>query len=410
MAATSGAAHLLVICCAGVGFGAALFAVCKWAAGRVGCAANGWRSSSLPLPPTEKGYLPFVGVALSLFKDVNGYLADRRRHYGQSPFRFRLLGRMWTMVTTKEDMKLVISAAEADLSMLMAFESLIGSMLPREFGFFTNRTAFFQSSMRNPSMRSYVACWHELLCKELTTTLWGEAGRVELFGTCMQMVLRLNLRNLLGPLILEGGRYEAFLQAFEDIDLEKRLVDVLGSLLSPSKKRDAWRSVKALTSELITHYEDKVGKEDRGSGGSGCGEECTLHWLVRSAAKEGRRVSVQEACGHVFAFTFASLTNTYAVLAWCIIELLPRPELRQRLERELNAQGDPATLEFYDALPVTKALIHEVIRMHTPGILFRQVLSEGGAELSTGHRVPSECYMICIVTWPHSPLYHLPFA
>lgn len=297
--ANLGAQALIV--CAGVGVASALLFIRKWQVGRDG---KGQRSANSPLPPTESGYIPFVGVALSFFKDVNGYLTEKRRQHGECPFRFHLLGRKWTMVNTQEDMRHIVAAAETDLSMLSAFESLIGGLLPREFGFI-NRTHFFQGSMRSHAMQSFVSCWHELLSSELATTMWGEDGRVELFDACKRLIMRLNLRGLLGPLILKDGRYEAYYQAFEDIDPEKSLVDVLGSLFSPSKKEDAWRRVKAITSELIAHYEAMGTQEEE--------EECTLHGLVRAAAKEGRRLDAAEACGHIFAFSFASLTNTFAV-------------------------------------------------------------------------------------------------
>lgn len=55
---------------------------------------------SWPLAPT--GYVPFLGVALSFFADVNGYLEERRRQLGPSrPVRLLLLGRWWTVVYEK---------------------------------------------------------------------------------------------------------------------------------------------------------------------------------------------------------------------------------------------------------------------------------------------------------------------
>lgn len=414
MGDTSLGAQALIVC-AGVGVASVLLFIRKWQVGRDG---KSQRSTNLPLPPTERGYVPFAGVALSFFKDVNGYLSEKRRQHGECPFRFHLLGRKWTMVNTQEDMRHIVAAAETDLSMLSAFESLIGGLLPVEFGFI-NRTHFFQGSMRSHAMQSFVSCWHELLSSELATTMWGEDGRVELFDACKRLIMRLNLRGLLGPLILKDGRYEAYYQAFEDIDPEKSLVDVLGSLFSPSKKEDAWRRVKAITSELIAHYEAMGTQEEE--------EECTLHGLVRAAAKEGRRLDAAEACGHIFAFSFASLTNTFAVrgpsytsyfpnddhvcflgashvcglqvLAWCLLELLPRPALRARIEAELNQPHEDASrLEFYDGLPVTKALINEVIRLHTPGLLFRRVLGDEGTTLSTGHHVPSTSFLSLLST------------
>lgn len=98
--------------------------------------------------------------------------------------------------------------------MLSAFQGLIGSLLPKEFSF-ASRHHFFVPAMRGAAMQQFVTTWHGLLASELTE-LWpvgeGGVGRVELFDACKKLIMRMNLRGLLGPAIFEEGRYEAFYQ------------------------------------------------------------------------------------------------------------------------------------------------------------------------------------------------------
>lgn len=60
---------------------------------------------SLPLPYTYRGWVPWLGIALSFFKDVNEFLAEKRRRHGKDPFRYLLLGQMWVFTSNQTDMR-----------------------------------------------------------------------------------------------------------------------------------------------------------------------------------------------------------------------------------------------------------------------------------------------------------------
>ena len=108
-------------------------------------------------------------------------------------------------------------------------------------------------------------------------------------------------------------------------DPEKSLVDLMGSLFSPSKKEEAWKVISQITKEIMEHYVKVVEKE--GSGNGGGGPECLAHQIVRDAASKGIDVDVGAATADIFAFIFASFTNSFAILAWTLWHIADDPSL-----------------------------------------------------------------------------------
>eukprot|EP00952_Eustigmatos_sp_NYUAD-ZCMA_P003824 16737-Eustigmatos_ZCMA.PRE.1 len=49
--------------------------------------------------------------------------------------------------------------------------------------------------------------------------------------------------------------------------------------------------------------------------------------LVQGARAEGRHLDERDVTADIFAFVFASFTNTFAVLAWSLYELAGRPDV-----------------------------------------------------------------------------------
>eukprot|EP00624_Nannochloropsis_granulata_P007661 evm.model.NODE_8940_length_13916_cov_28.359657.1 len=255
--------------------------------------------------------------------------------------------------------------------------------------------------------------------------------------------MRLNLRALFGPLILEDGRYEQFYECFDVIDPEKGLVDMMSSLLlGPRKKEEAWAKITELTKEALVLYQNA--KEERGREGE-AGEkeetaESVLDLLVRQ--KEGG-MDFEEVVSDMFAFVFAAFTNSFAVLAWCIWEMAGNEEVRSRFVAECSGSSGSSSsgsgveemepqrlqqlghgseqkthncraddhLSDIENMRIGKAIIDEVIRLHSPGLFFRKVVSPQGLVLSTGHHVPAGDFLAFsarhINTLPsfyHSPL------
>lgn len=302
-------------------------------------------STSLSLPPFERG-LPFFGVALSFFKDVNGFLAARRRKHTQrpapseaeaeavvGPFRFYLMGRWWTMVHELADVRTVLTTRESELSFLGGFGELIKGLLPEAFTF-VPRNHVFVPMLRSANLLVYLEAMigeaRPLLARLLQESR-GEDGRVDLFNVARRVVMHMNLLALFSPAVFEHGRADAYQDAFAAIDPEGGLVNVFSALLRPSQKEVMYRTIGRVTKEMLAHYEAKVEAERQKGPGEGDevgALECALHLLVRQAADNGKPLDADETTGDLFAVVFASFTNTFAVTGWCVWEMAGDAELR----------------------------------------------------------------------------------
>lgn len=341
------------------------------------------------------------------------------------------MGRWWTIVHELPDVKLVLNSKDSELSFLDGFGDLMKGMLPAAFNF-VPRHHFFLPLLREANLRAFVAVMQQeanpLLARLLLQQQHG-GGRIDLFDVCRRAVMHMNLRVLFGPAVLEAGRADAYYAAFEAIDPEKGLVDLLSSVLCPSQKERAWAAIRRVTGEMLVHYQMKVqGEEESGDAAAGQPFECALHLLVRQAAAAGGSLELDGVTGDLFAFVFASFTNTFAVLGWCVWELAGNaalrgafflffalyikaahniltlthaPPLHNRIQPQTErflaeAAGgfhttDASSLDVDAHLPVGKAIIEEVIRLRTPGLFFRKVVAPGGVALSTGEHVPCTC-------------------
>jgi cytochrome P450 len=203
-------------------------------------------------------------------------------------------------------------------------------MLPAAFTF-VPRHHFFLPLLREANLRSFLNVMVHEAQPLLTPMLLGDdsgSGRVDLFDACRRAVMAMNLRVLFGPLVMENGRADQYHDAFEAIDPEKSLVNLLSSLLRPSQKEQAWATIRRITGEVLSYYESKVKAEGQEEGGDSAPFECTLHLLVCQAAATSAPLDLEAVTGDLFAFVFASFTNTFAIMGWCAWELAGNAALR----------------------------------------------------------------------------------
>ena len=62
-----------------------------------------------PLPPSYRGWVPFLGVGLAFLKDVNAFLTKKHaEHPNDGPFRIYVAGQWWSIAYSLPDIKLLI--------------------------------------------------------------------------------------------------------------------------------------------------------------------------------------------------------------------------------------------------------------------------------------------------------------
>ncbi len=93
-----------------------------------------------------------------------------------------------------------------------------------------------------------------------------------------------------------------------------------------------------------------------------------LEMLLEARDDDGHGMTPKQLRDELFTAYFAGHETTSNALAWTWLFLSEHPDIRQRLERELDEvlQGRTATLEDLRRLPYTEAIIKESMRLHPP--------------------------------------------
>lgn len=329
------------------------------------------------------------------------------------------MGRWWTLVYELADVKLILNSKDSELSFLESLNDCMKRMLPKKFTL-VPRHGFFLNVFREANM-PLIAQWLVEEVPEIVSLMLlppappasaspapAPAGAIDLFKTCRHIAMRISLRVLFGSQIFVNERYDRYYDSFAPIYPEERLLDGLILLLrDPNRKERAWDTITQITGEMLDHY---IKLEKKAEGGE-C--ECVMHFLVRQHLEQQQQeqqsgtltssssfstLDLETVLKDTFTFVWASNTSTYLVLAWCIWEMMGnKGNLQERVLAETSTKIDnnnnktnPTNLaQVVDEWVVGKAMVDEVIRLQTPGLLLRKVMAPEGVTLSTGHHVPT---------------------
>jgi cytochrome P450 len=110
--------------------------------------------------------------------------------------------------------------------------------------------------------------------------------------------------------------------------------------------------------------------------------------LAAQDPETGKGISEDDVRANIVTFIGAGHETTANALTWTLYLLSQAPDWRARVEAEIDAHFDPANAETAaDALPVTKAVIEEAMRLYPPAaMLSREAI---GADVLAGRRIPA---------------------
>ena len=137
---------------------------------------------------------------------------------------------------------------------------------------------------------------------------------------------------------------------------------LLGSFRVPSplRLRRLERSLGELDALVL-----RIIAEERDTAGE---DESILGRIVRSSERDGRRFTDAELRDQVVTLIVAGYETTAATLSWTHYLLDLHPQVRERLEREVDevAGNRPITRELLDELPLTERILQESLRLYSP--------------------------------------------
>jgi cytochrome P450 len=117
-------------------------------------------------------------------------------------------------------------------------------------------------------------------------------------------------------------------------------------------------------------------------------DDILSHLLRAQDPETGKGISEDDVRANIVTFIGAGHETTANALTWALYLLSQAPEWRARVEAEIDAHFDPAnTGGFAEALPVTKAVLEEALRLYPPAaMLSREAI---GPDILAGRRIPT---------------------
>jgi cytochrome P450 len=122
--------------------------------------------------------------------------------------------------------------------------------------------------------------------------------------------------------------------------------------------------------------------------GAGAPNDILTLLLAAQDPETGKGISEDDVRANIVTFIGAGHETTANALTWTLYLLSQAPDWRAKVEAEIDAHFDPANVEgFAEALPVTKAVLEEALRLYPPAaMLSREAI---GPDILAGRRIPA---------------------
>ena len=301
-----------------------------------------------PAPPRVAARLPKIGAGLQVLRDPTAFFSRARARYGDTYvvdcFGYRLL-----CVFSPEGVKNLWAIPEEQASKGLADYALLRHKVPDEL--FAGRRTRPHDLFRSEDTTSYLAQLECALDDQIGEL--GHEGTAELFALTRRLGHRLGLA-CWGGLVGEAARHlDRLIPALDRLDASDSFVHPHRGLWAVvTRKRDAHRAIRSLDDTLC----EVIRIHDReGLAGDDLFTRICASWSDEADAAT-RRIGIAR---DIVLVHMGSMSNLFAALAWTLVHLLERPDLRAA------ALVDPDLLD---------RVIHETIRLRQRSIVLRQVL------------------------------------
>jgi sterol 14-demethylase len=330
--------------------------------------------SPLPTdPPRLSGALPLVGHMAEFARNPFELLM-RARAEGGEVVEIQLLNQPVVMLTGPEANEAFFRAPDDQLCRREAYKVMTpifgkGVVFDAPVPRMNRQLQMIMPLLRDQAMRGYPAIVAEETRK--MTARWGDRGEIDALAFMKELTIYTSMRCLLGD-EFRAGLTQDFFHAYEHLE---QGVDAL-AYLAPDLPLPKFRRRDAARAKVQAHLEAMMAKRAAMKDPPRDG----LQILIESTYEDGSRVSAHELTGILIALVLAGHHTSAGTETWILIELLRRPDLMERVIREIDevtSGGPELTYAMLRDMTTLGAVIKEVLRLHPPLIfLFRKVLRE----------------------------------
>ena len=323
-------------------------------------------------PPKVKGGLPWVGHMLQFAGNPYNFVKKASDEVGEIA-SFVMLGQKIVLLTGDDASELFFRSSDEQLDQSAAYKlmtPIFGEGLVFDAPIKRKNE---QLKMLMPSLRMEAMREHSFkIVGEVEDIIsdWGETGEVELVEFTKQLTINTASHCLLG----KEFRYELsdeFAGIYHDLEGGVNPIAFHFPYLPiPSfKRRDKARArLQDLVGEIV---EKRKNQKEKPSD--------MFQSLIDMSYADGTKLGPNEITGMLVGAVFAGHHTSSGTTAWVLIELLKRPDLMEKVKKELDdllgAKGD-VTFQSLREMPVLENVLKEVLRLHPPLIILMRQVSQ----------------------------------
>jgi len=321
-----------------------------------------------PEPVVVKDELAHLGSGLPFAANPTEFMTELRAIYGDT-FLVDVFGYKLFCCFSAKGLENLYKLAEEDASFGLATFDLMSFKTPLEVFMDADLRLFYQLLTKERVDR-YLMDIHEVVKLELTR--WGKEGTLDLFDHIRTMEQRVGFRLWIGQEASSDRYWRRLKEQFDILDQESAFVDPRRTLHTiRNKKADERAAVDTIGSILKELWQNREGPARP------MDSLQFLHSHFGSSPEEERLRKVQH---NVINLNQGFLSNLYAALAWSLVHLLTRAEVRAEVDRErrqARQEHGPdysSKLEALTQMAYMEQLLMESVRMAQRSITLRKVL------------------------------------
>ncbi|OKH99354.1 cytochrome P450 [Streptomyces sp. CB02923] len=363
---------------------------------------------TVPLRPVPgpRG-LPWLGNLPAFGKDPLVFMARLRDEYGDA-VTWSLGPRRSLFLSHPQHIAEFLASREHAYDLLdvgWAFQQITGESVIRSTGAdWRRKRGLVQPAVRPRQVRRYA---RTMVGSALATAdRWREGEQVDVRREMTLLTQCVVLRTLFGNDLGDRAQAlgEAMAVAEHVVGAELRGIGLFlpGWVRTPSRRRllDAVATIDAEVHRLIGARRDGAGAEGAdgrrwtegrtegrieprtdgaGEDGEGGRDDDLLTRLLEAADEEQRPLSAKEVRDEAVTLWAAGHETTSTALTWIWCLLSRSPEVRARLDDELDRVlgGRPPTVDDHEQLHWTRQIVKEALRIYPPAWVIAAVAREG---------------------------------
>jgi cytochrome P450 len=348
-------------------------------------------TSEIPGP----GGLPILGVLTEFRKDRLGFLVRTARRYG-GVAQFALRGRPVFLITDPAGVKRVLQDNadnyERKTRSVEALRETLGNGLITTTGAFWRRNRrLAQPAFHKQRLGSFAAVMAEA-ASDAVTRLGAEGKSFDVVPELLRLTLRILGRCLFSRELTDAA--DTIEQAL--VVVLRHTIDRLGQLIPlptavPTPKHVRFRrALRALDRVVVSLIDER-----RRAGASDGAPGDLLSMLLAARDEEtGEGLSDQQLRDEVMTLLLAGHETTAMTLAWALYLLSLHPDVRRRLEEEVDGAlaGRRPVLDDLPRLRYTRMVLEETLRLYP--VAWGITRSTAAADEIGGYAIPANAMVI----------------